>query len=925
MTLQVRWRYANFIAVLIALLIAAVTGPLYALPPAYTRIENRAEATYMVGTNNRIAWSNETSVSVKQVADFQILPSHSDGHPGDEGFVPAFQRSAIAGQRLLIPYRLTNTGNGTDTFDLSIVIDESHATSTGSLIDPVIYLDLFGDGLVDAVDPRITEVTLASGESAALIVSVRTGTAVIDDDQMWLALQATSRLDPQMSKSSWGLITIDYDGPVLAAIRVADIVTDEIQPLSGYGLGFGSNGIVAEYGDRIVHTIYIDNVGYARGYDIEIREPMAPSEKLILNRYGPEHPVLVSGTPVALGADSGKTVRLVNESDGTRILRIVLPEIETTQRILVQYEVEVNWEIYEHEILKETIVIYEYKPGVQRQVRSNDVLVKKGSNYAVELAPQGGSMIPGAPDLQRKYRAFAGQKVPFDVTVQNTGRMAGIIELGTVEPLPPGWSIEFFDSDGETPLEDTNQSGSVDIGPLTPGATRDVRVVVTVPKDESEFASAPYLFEMIAYYADAPGRADTTWLEIRQVHSISHMWDPLYMTVNPPGVTTPGTVLTYNLVFGNASELDAKNVVIVQNLSPYLHPPEILGGALIPLSSLEHDDALAPATSDGTMPLDVVGGAGVYDADQHVIVWTIPYVEAFHGGRLQFRAIVSDDTPEGGVIEVQGVLTSDVSTAVAVSNVVVNVVLTEDLRVNVTSEYPVVAVGDINGIAVEVKYLDPLAKLEDVHVIVDLPPGLTYRKGTAKLSGMPISDPKRDSRKLIFTLSELKHDQQVRITFDTLVNAAAEHELEIVAKAEVETGPDEWAGSRQASTRIFVVNGILGDNGVIVGRLTVSGTSELEKLGVGGVRIYLDNGLYVVSDREGRFSFASVRPGPRVLRIDPATLVDNETFVGGFSPVQATMHRVIVPSGGIAMVDFPLIPSEIIVVTSERFAEVNDR
>jgi hypothetical protein len=77
-----------------------------------------------------------------------------------------------------------------------------------------------------------------------------------------------------------------------------------------------------------------------------------------------------------------------------------------------------------------------------------------------------------------------------------------------------------------------------------------------------------------------------------------------------------------------------------------------------------------------------------------------------------------------------------------------------------------------------------------------------------------------------------------------------------------------------ADTR--VVSGALGTRSVITGRVFVDaaqiGRFRPGDRGVGGVRIYLEDGESVTTDPSGRFTFPSVRPGQHVLRVDTTTL-----------------------------------------------------
>jgi hypothetical protein len=80
---------------------------------------------------------------------------------------------------------------------------------------------------------------------------------------------------------------------------------------------------------------------------------------------------------------------------------------------------------------------------------------------------------------------------------------------------------------------------------------------------------------------------------------------------------------------------------------------------------------------------------------------------------------------------------------------------------------------------------------------------------------------------------------------------------------------------------------MFSDRRVVTGRVFVdvrgSGHFTSGDRGIAGVRVYLEDGSYVTTDAQGLFSFAAVRPGMHVLRIDPSTLPDGVRFYGAAS------------------------------------------
>jgi hypothetical protein len=89
-------------------------------------------------------------------------------------------------------------------------------------------------------------------------------------------------------------------------------------------------------------------------------------------------------------------------------------------------------------------------------------------------------------------------------------------------------------------------------------------------------------------------------------------------------------------------------------------------------------------------------------------------------------------------------------------------------------------------------------------------------------------------------------------------------------------GHDKLTETGGANVSVIVSAGAFSDRRVVTGRVFVDarGTGHFTKgdSGVAGVRVYLEDGSYATTDANGLFSFASVRPGMHVLRIDATTL-----------------------------------------------------
>ncbi len=167
----------------------AATAAIVGAPSAYaagtlagTLIQNTANATYSSGQGTSTIQSNTVTVKVDQVIGVAVTALTSA--PVSAGSAPA-----------TLIYRVTNTGNGADTFDLSGV-----ANVSGNTFNPVLQtvaIDTNGNGVYDAgVDTVITNgaagPALAPDASEKVFVIAVAPATATDSQTAAVRLTATS-------------------------------------------------------------------------------------------------------------------------------------------------------------------------------------------------------------------------------------------------------------------------------------------------------------------------------------------------------------------------------------------------------------------------------------------------------------------------------------------------------------------------------------------------------------------------------------------------------------------------------------------------------------------------------------------------------------------------------------------------------------
>ncbi|PID60773.1 MAG: hypothetical protein CSB44_09515 [Gammaproteobacteria bacterium] len=173
--------------------------------------------------------------------------------------------------------------------------------------------------------------------------------------------------------------------------------------------------------------------------------------------------------------------------------------------------------------------------------------------------------------------------------------------------------------------------------------------------------------------------------------------------------------------------------------------------------------------------------------------------------------------------------------------------------------------------------------LRDV-TLVDTPPaGFDYRMNSSRLDGERIEDPRivarRGSRdKLEYHLPDMAAGESLTLAYELVARADVsdgEHANVAIARA---TSPSGRVISSESSVALVNVERpeVFSGDGILFGKVYVDGDCNLlqndAEWPIAGVRLFLDDGSYVITDADGQYSLFGLRTGLHVLRIDPESL-----------------------------------------------------
>ena len=163
-------------------------------------------------------------------------------------------------------------------------------------------------------------------------------------------------------------------------------------------------------------------------------------------------------------------------------------------------------------------------------------------------------------------------------------------------------------------------------------------------------------------------------------------------------------------------------------------------------------------------------------------------------------------------------------------------------------------------------------------VVTDrLPAGFKYIPGTAALKAgaaiAPIADPVGGvGPNLEFRLGSLAQSQVSLLSYRVRLGVGSQ-QGDGINRAQATAGTSK---SNVAQARVKVTGGVFANEACIVGKVFVdcnrNHIQDPEELGIPGVRLYFEDGLYLISDTEGKYSYCGLKPITHVLKVDRSTM-----------------------------------------------------
>lgn len=448
------------VAACIASAVIFASGPWLtaATPPAGSTIGNQASATYTDSTNTaHTATSNVTLTVIQQVASLLLTASQS--------------KAASPGSQVVLPHVVTNTGNGADTFALSLTQGSSDAFDLTNL---AIFADANGDGLPDNSTPITTTGLLAIGARFQFVIVGTVPSAQTSSQTSQVNVTATSTFDPARTATNTDSIAVSSNAVVVTTLSVT--------PNSG-----------ASPSGPYTFTLTFTNTGNVTATNLTLTNTLPAG----LTYAAGSARWSVSGATALTDAAGGDPAGIAYDYGITQAGRLtaVVSAVASGQSGTLTFQANVPAGVAPGNLINSAGYTFNDGAGIAGPFNTNTVIVTVSPLPAVDLT---GSTLATAEQ---------GATVSFSHVVTNQGNGSDTFELTTSgSTFPAGTTFLIVRADGTTPMQDSNGNGNPDTGPLAPGANLAFVIRAALPTSAT---GGPYSVTAVATAASNPSVSDS--------------------------------------------------------------------------------------------------------------------------------------------------------------------------------------------------------------------------------------------------------------------------------------------------------------------------------------------------------------------------------------------------------------------------------
>lgn len=513
--------------------------------PAGTEIKNQAVGNYKDANGNDMTQvlSNEVTTTVSQVAGVDLAPD------GAQNIRRNYQ----------VDYALTvtNTGNGTDTFNLTA----STVSSGSSTFSDDIYYDANGNGVIDGGE-SIVAATSALLADATYDIVVRVSVTGGDKGEVGTTtVTATSQFNGGVSDPA------TLTSTVIAADIAGTLAADNLSKAPG---------------DIITYTLIYNNTA---GTDVAFNTRVTP---VVPANTGWVGNVELNSVPTGTG--EGVEVVVGNMAIGAS------NTLTYQVRVLVSTPAGTN--------INNTLTV---KYDDSQSVAYTDVDVSTTAPVVVSQ-DFGFNTFVADPDLE----GDPGDDVQYSIQLNNTGN--GTDNYNITESGGQGWTWTYYLDANNDGVADG--AAITNTGDVTSGATTYILAVVTIPAGTAD-ATLDQTDVLFTAQVDPANATSTEQLST----TVTAPDLGLVKSVLPSGNQPPGTTLTYTVVVTNNGSGQATQVVVTDDIpanTTYVNNSLEVDGA--PKTDGTGDDNASCDGNTATFSLGTMAGAASYTCSFQVTI-----------------------------------------------------------------------------------------------------------------------------------------------------------------------------------------------------------------------------------------------------------------------------------------------------------------
>jgi uncharacterized repeat protein (TIGR01451 family) len=411
-------QYLTTLGLLVLSLVLFVQQMHAAGTPAGTHIVTQAKADYTTKTGgaSMTAFSGTVDVTVAQLAAVNVTPATGS------------QTTTGDGVDTYYGFKITNSGNGPDTYNLSSVSTKSFART--------FYKD-DGDKVLSAAEllaGPITATTLLAADASFDVVMV-------------VSVPINSANNGQVDVST-ATATSAVNATKTATFAASTTVQTAVLTI-GNGLSVSTTNAPA--GGNVVYTFSVTNNGLVAATGVTFNDVIGAPLSYVS---------ATGGGSYAAGAVSWNIGTIAPGANAT-VTVTVLVAAATPNATVLNNTIAVN---------------YTTPVAVSHAVTSNNPYCAVGATGSVSIALSSFDLSVDMEDI-----------VTLPLTVKNTGNITSVFEMTASSGSGYTWTFYkdvnndgLFDG-GDTPLTNTNGVGGVDVGVLTPGQSFKILARMTVP------------------------------------------------------------------------------------------------------------------------------------------------------------------------------------------------------------------------------------------------------------------------------------------------------------------------------------------------------------------------------------------------------------------------------------------------------------